>query len=85
MGQDRVGETEGNERFAHADLVSKDLDFKAQCRSRVKKAIKQDVHCRLLACGVFGVLDAGAIASQVEISGAGDHESRLAPPASTVL
>jgi hypothetical protein len=50
-----------------------------------KEAIKQDIHGRLLASGVFGVLDARAIASQVEVSGAGDHASSLAPPARTVL
>jgi hypothetical protein len=63
MGQNRVGETQGNKSFAHPNFISKDLDLEAPSRSWVKEAIKQDVHSGLLAGGVFGVLDARAISS----------------------
>lgn len=85
MGQDRIGQTEGNKSLAHAHFVGENLDLGALRGFRVEETIEQDVDSALLPGGVFGVTDTRAVSSQVEVFGAGDHPPSLAPPDSTAF
>jgi hypothetical protein len=67
VGKYGVSNAEGHKSLAHTDLIGENLNVEALRRFGGEEAFEQDVHSALLARGISQVLNASAVAPEVEV------------------